>query len=134
MKSFRKQPSFSSPSPGRRNGSLFAIVPVLTNIIAVIVFIAAYYYVFVQRQMYPEYSLYAYWGLKVLIAYNILVASMRSLWAPLLALAVGVAGLYVNSVTAVPYILSYLNISSADAWQVIGAGIIGALITLAMKL
>jgi hypothetical protein len=113
----------------------FAIVPILLNIITIVLLGGVYYYI-VTHQLFPDYQNYIYWTINVLISYNILVASARSIWAPMFSLLLGAGGIFVslffvNSDTTIP-VISYLT--SAQCWQLIVLGVAGLLITFALRL
>jgi hypothetical protein len=109
----------------------FAITPILINLIAVAVLIAAYCYI-ISAHILPAYQNYIYWAVNILVSYNILAASARSLIAPILSIIVGSLGIFANSSTTSIAFLSALT--SAQCWQLAILGIVGLLITFALRL
>jgi hypothetical protein len=110
-RSFLRQPSDDEGKP------LFPIATILINIIAIAVFIAAYWYV-KKLNLIPDYINFAYWAMNVLVTYNIIAGSARSLVMPLLALAI--AG-------AAYYFASQYNIYYMTQNEIIQLGVVGAI-------
>ena len=106
---------------------LFAIKSILVNIIAIAVLLTAYYYI-LKGNLFLDYQDYIYWGVNVLISYNILVASARTFVAPILTLAIGLGFLF----TSMSYDINL--VSTAECWQIIVLGVVGFLITILLKL
>lgn len=102
------------------------ISSILINLIAIAVFIGAYYYFIVQQGMFSDWATYIYWGMKVLVGYNIIAASARSLLAPILTALIGIASL------AAPYIQMISPISASDTWQLLAMSIVGLVIYIAV--
>jgi hypothetical protein len=109
----------------------FDIMPILLNIIAAVVLGGIYYYT-VKNNLFPAYQNYIYWTVNIIISYNILAASARSLWAPLISVIIGGAGIFfANSSTVIPFISS---LTPAQCWQFAALGVAGLLITFALRL
>jgi hypothetical protein len=109
----------------------FAIMPILLNIIAVVV-LGGFYYFIVKNELFPAYLNYIYWTINIIISYNILAASARSLWAPLISVLLGGAGIFfANSSTVIPLVSA---LTAAQCWQLAALGVAGLLITFALRL
>ncbi|EKD54179.1 MAG: hypothetical protein ACD_60C00119G0025 [uncultured bacterium] len=104
----------------------FAIIPVIPPIFISAALFYAYYYIRDQNFL-PLWMNYIYWGVKIIIALQIVLASARSLWGPIIAVALGFLNLYWIQTTGLA------PISSEDAWQLITLGGFGFLITIIMK-
>lgn len=129
MKSNRNRRFLNTPvTTDDEKKSVLNISSILINVIAVAALIGIYYYV-VTYNVYEEKQTYIYWIINVLISYNILVASTRSVWAPLLSVLGGVFGIYE---LGSPHAISFLT--SAECWQLAILGVIGLLITFSLRL
>jgi hypothetical protein len=106
---------------------LFPIVPILINIIAIVVLSVGYYYAS-QNYIFADYQTYIYWAVNVLITYNIVAASAKSLIAPILALLVALVSIYLANT----YNINFL--SYAEFWQLIIVSVIGFLISIMLRL
>lgn len=109
---------------------LFGILCIIPNVIAIAVFIGAYYYFIYSQQLFPDYTSYIYWTMKILVGYNIIAASARSFVAPILTIGCAVLCLF----TSEYYAITLVAITSAEAYQLILIGVIGLLITIMLKL
>ena len=110
----------------------FAISTILLNLIAIVVLGGVYYFI-VTHELFPSYQNYIYWTINVLISYNIIIASTRSLWAPLLSTAVGALGIYSHSSSSM--LLDILRpLTDAQCWQLAILGVVGLLICFALRL
>ena len=107
--------------------NLFALRPIIINIIAIIVMAVAYYFI-IRGNLFPDYQTYIYWIVNVVISYNILIAAARTFLGPILTLAAGLGFLF----TSMFYNINLL--SSAECWQLIVLGVVGFLITILLKL
>jgi hypothetical protein len=110
----------------------FAIIPILLNVIAIVVLAGVYVYM-TNHYILTAYATYLYWTVNVLISYNILVSSVRSIVLPLIALAAGGLGVYgyTYAGATIPA-LSFL--SFAQCWQLAILGVIGLLICFTIRL
>jgi hypothetical protein len=118
--------AFLRQTPDDDGKPLFAFVPIIINIIAIAVFIAAYWYVHLLHLI-PDYINVAYWAMNVLVTYNIIAASARSLLAPILALLVAGAAYFV----AIQYNMVYLT--QAEIIQLAIVGAIGVVVTFMLR-
>ncbi len=119
MKSYKKMPH-------HHNGSLFSFTAILPHIILVIAALAGYYYIN-SRGLFPAWSQYIYYGLKIFIVLEIILASARSLLAPIITLVTGLIILFFDP------IYKFALVSTADGWQLIIVAIIGYLVMLIVK-
>lgn len=126
MKSNRNR-AFLKNVPTREEKNWFAIGPILPNIIAIIIIIGAYWYVY-SHYLFIDYTRYIYWTMNVLVTYNIVAASARSFVAPVLAVVIALATYFTISA----YGFSYLT--TMEFWQLLIVGIIGFFIAAALKL
>jgi hypothetical protein len=109
------------------NKSWFAFTPIISNIVIIAVTLAIYY-VFVISELFPDWANVIYWVVKIIIAFQIIIASARSLIAPALSLLAGWSLMFMLQV----YNLSF--VSTADAWQLIIVSGIGFVITILVRL
>jgi hypothetical protein len=109
----------------------FDILPIIMNLVAIAVLALAYWYM-VSHQLFPDYMNYIYWTINVLITYNILAASARSLWAPILSILFGSLGVFTRWTTSSIAIMSVLT--PAQCWQLAILGVVGLLITFSLRL
>jgi hypothetical protein len=118
---------FSARPPMDDKKELFPIVPILLNIVIIIVCVAAYFYV-LRVNLAPDYQVYIYWAVNIIISINILAASAKSFIMPVLATIIGIGaliGLYNYGVQIV---------TLAEAWQIFVLGIVGLLISSSTRL
>ncbi len=109
-----------------QNG-LFDLQPIIINIIAIIILVGAYF-IILQKDMFDPYLTYIYWTVNVLVSYNIIAASARSLLAPLLALGISLVLYYALTKYGV------VILSIKELWQLFGLAIVGFFLTLFLKL
>ena len=109
----------------RISGSPFAIKPLFSRVLVIAVVVALFYGI-IREGFFPLWTTYIEWGVRVIIAYEILIGSCRTLLAPLLAGVAG-AGMYIFCEGSQ---YSYLLVSTASAWQLMITAVIGALITI----
>jgi hypothetical protein len=114
-------------TPFKEKKPLFAILPILINLIVIAVLIAVYY-VIIHANFLPDYQTYIYWTVNVLISYNILAASARSFLAPIVTILI--AGFIL--ITIYSYNGAYLSVN--EDWQLLGVGVVGLLISFAQLL
>lgn len=105
----------------------FSVTPIIPNIIVIAIALGIYYFL-ISHYLFPEWLNVIFWVVKIIIAFEIIRASARSLVAPLLALSIGLLLLFAIQV----YYLS--AISSSDAWQLIMMSGVGFIITVLVKL
>jgi hypothetical protein len=106
--------------------SLFSLGPILGNVIVCGLVIAAYFYI-TSHYLFAEWPLTVFWGSRVLIAFNILSASARSLLAPVLTVLASI-GVYF-SVTH--YHIDLLTIT--DAKQLGLMAVMGFIVTFLLR-
>lgn len=107
------------------NGPLFDFFPIIHRIIIVAIIVYAYYWI-VSNYIFLDWLQYIDYGVKIIIIYEILAGSMRTMLAPVLGLLCGLAML----VAADGYGYSNLFISSTNGWGLIIVSILGSLITI----
>jgi hypothetical protein len=122
---FDKQPAYWERMTKRR--SLFAITPIIPHFFIVAIVLVIYYYI-TNHGLFPEWADYIYWGLKIIIGFEVLAAAARSFWGPILALLCGLGFIFSMQV----YNLQIVTL--ADAWQLIIIAAIGFLVTIIVKL
>lgn len=107
---------------------LFSLRPILPQL-AIIAVCVSFYYAMIHFYLFFAWGFYIYYALKLVIAYEILVASVRSLLVPLCSLILGLAVLlFTNCI--------YLNtlMNTDTAWQLSATGLAGVLIGLFVEL
>lgn len=112
---------------GNNNG-MFSITRILPHLILIAIAIAAYYYFIYSQGMFSEWSDYIYWGVKIFIALEIILASGRSFMAPVLGLIAGVVILFSQQ------LFGFNVLTLGDTWQLIIVSIAGFFITYYVKL
>ncbi|MEO8401293.1 MAG: hypothetical protein ABI597_05770 [Gammaproteobacteria bacterium] len=122
-----QRPIFKSNRPFEVNRNWFAILSILPQIIIAGLFFGIFYYIN-NHGLFTQWIDYINWTIKIIIAFQLLIASARSLIAPLLALALAGIDLYFIQSTGDAWL------SSSDAWELIIAGVIGLMITIIVKL
>ncbi len=105
----------------------FAITPLILRVIFIAIVLAGYYYI-LNKGYFPEWIDYIYIGVKIIIAYQVIVGASQTLLIPLLALAIGLVNLFTIQIYHITLI------SPADAWQLIIAAVIGFIIAIIIKL
>jgi hypothetical protein len=118
---------FSARPPMDSKKDLFPIVPILINIITIVVLSLAYFYV-VNGNLFPDYQLYVYWAVNIIISYNVLVGSAKSFVMSVVATLAGIAAL----VGLYNYNIDILTL--AQSWQIFALGIAGLLISSSTRL
>jgi hypothetical protein len=111
----------------KKGSRVFAIGPIIPHLIIIAIVWGIYYYIVINNY-FPEWPDYIYWGTKIIIGFEILAASARSLWGPILGVIAGVVLLFTIQV----YDISL--ITTTDAWQIIAASLVGFLVTIIIKL
>jgi hypothetical protein len=126
MKSNRNR-VFLKTTPPKDEKHLFAITPIIPNIIAIAILATAYWYMN-TRYLFLDYQTIAYWVVNVLITYNIIAASAKSFAGPILALLTAFSSMFIT-------MQLNLNIfTPAEFWQLIIVSIIGFIVTIILKL
>ena len=126
MKSNRNRVFLKNDS-SHEEKSWFNIVPILPNIIFVAIIIAAYWYIH-THYLFPDYINIIYWVVNVLVTYNLIAASARSIIAPLLGFAIAL----LCELYAKQYGVDIL--SQAEFWQLVVTSAIGIIIAFILKL
>ncbi len=121
-----RNPAYWERLSKRRTG-LFALTPIIVDILIIAALLAGYHYI-MTRGLFPEWLTYIYWTMKVVVAFEVLAASARSMLAPLLGLIAGVGILYAIQV------YDFSLFTTPDAWQLIVVSLIGFLVTIVVKL
>lgn len=107
------------------HGPLFNIFPIIHRII-IVAFVVFVYYWLVSNYLFLDWIKYIDYAVKIIIVYEIIAGSMRTLLAPLLGVLCGVAML----IACDGYGYTNVFISTVNAWGLIIVSIIGSLITL----
>lgn len=107
---------------------LFTLQPILPHLLVIAVCIGLYY-TMIHFYLFFEWGFFIYYAIKLVIAYEILIASVRSLLPPIGALFLGLAVLLFTN-------CNFLNtLMDADtAWQLAAIGLAGILIALFLEL
>ncbi len=119
------RPLFTDKNNGAQRG-LFAIVPIIPQIIIIAIVTGAYYYI-TSKGLFPLWSKYIYYGTKIIIGFEVLIASAKSLVVPLLAIGLGGLGLYMLQIHSMNYF------ASDDAWHLIFVGVAGLFLTFIVR-
>jgi hypothetical protein len=109
--------------PSESTGFFTQLFSIFPNLIIIAAALGAYYYV-TEHNLYSEYNTYMFWGMKILVGFNIIAASARTFIASFLALGAG-AGFLV----AAKY-YHMLIIPMSEAWQIIVVAVVGLVIKL----
>jgi len=108
------------------NHGLFAIAPIIPQIIIIAIVFSVYYYIN-AKGYFPLWTNYIYYGVKIIIALEIIIAGAKSLVGPLLAIVLGALNLYLLQVQDIGYI------STDDSWQLIVIGAIAFILTFIVR-
>lgn len=123
---FDKKPEYWQ-SMTKRNRGIFNFTSIIPHLIVTAIVIGIYYYI-TKNGYFPEWSDYIYWGVKIIIGFQVLAAAARSLWGPIIGILSGLGILF-----SIPmYNISFA--SPADAWQLIIVSIVGVLVTVIVKM
>lgn len=127
MKHHRK-PLFKHNEMDRayKRHSLFAFTSVIPQIIIIAIVFGCYYYIHLKGY-FPHWITFMTYGVKAIIALEILIAAAKSLIVPLLAIALGGVNLYLIQNAQIE------TISNNDSWQLIIMGIIGIIFTFMVR-
>lgn len=107
--------------------SLFSILSIIPQILICAVVFGLYLFI-VSHEYFPLWIAYIYYGVKFIIALQIIIAAARSFVGSGLALALGALNLYWLQ------IYDSALLTASDAWQLIGIAIAGFFITLLVKI
>jgi hypothetical protein len=107
---------------------LFGFKPIVPHLIIVAIALAAFY-VIAKNNLFLSWLIYIYYAAKVLIIFEIIIASARSFLAPILGI---VAALGILSIEYFYTTLSMVSVT--DGWQLLIASAIGLLISVLMRL
>lgn len=110
-----------------KKSRLFAVLPIIPHLIIIALVFGGYYYI-TQNNLFPLWSTYIYWGMKLIIGFEILAIAALSLWGPILALLTGLSILFTTQVYDINLV------TSADGWQLIIVSLIGLIVTIIIKL
>ena len=123
----RERPLFKRNEMDKTNyNGLFAIRPILSQIVIIAIIFGIYSYIN-AKGYFPHWKTYIYYGIKGLIAAEVLIAATKSLTGPLLAMLIGGVTLYLFQTNAL------LIISTNDSWQLIIIGAVACLLTLVIR-
>ena len=107
--------------------SWFGFLPIISNLVVIAIALAIYY-VFVVDHLFPDWVHVIYWAVKIVIAFEIIIAAARSLIVSILALLSGLLILFMIQI----YYITFAT--TADAWQLIIMSIIGFVITVLVRI
>lgn len=107
--------------------NLFSFKRIIPNIIIVIIILALYYLYLHQHSYFLEWDKQIGWAVKIILAYEILESSARSLLAPIFTLLIGFV-LY-----AIDFLYQIDWITSDVTWEVIIIALLGFLVTIIVK-
>jgi hypothetical protein len=102
------------------NKSLFDFFPILPHIIIIAAALGGYYFIR-ENGLFYDWQTFIYYGLKALIALEIILASARSFLAP------DLTGQLISDYTSD-------LITSVDGWQLLVVSMVGLLITALIRL
>lgn len=127
----QKQDAYRRPPPGQKRPvpkkrELFAIAPLIPHLFIIAIACGIYYFIF-KNQYFPYWITYIYWGVKIIVGFEVLAAAASTLWGPILGIISGVLILFANQVYASTLF------TAADAWQLIIVSAIGFLVTIKLK-
>lgn len=123
---FDKNSRFDQNSSKKDRG-LFLFTPIIPHLFFTAVVLGIYYFI-ISNNYFPAWTDYIFWGVKIIIAFQILAAAAISFWGPIIGLLTGIGILFSIQI----YNISL--VTSADAWQLIVASLLGILVTLAIKM
>ena len=118
---FKHNQSIYSTGPG-----LFPVVSIIPQIIIIEIVIAAYWFI-LKKDWFPLWINYIYWGVKAIIALEIIVAAGRSLVLSIVAMILGGIAIYLIQTQG------FSLITSNDAWQLAIMGAVGFVITFIVR-
>lgn len=98
--------------------NMYAILPLIPRIIIIAIVASTYYYIN-THYLFTQWEPYLYYGVKIIIAYQILRASARTMLAPILTVIAAFLLLFIDQ------IFQFETIHASDALQLIIVAIIG---------
>ena len=124
----RKRPLFKQNEldTAQNGNGLFSIIAIIPQILICAIVFGAYYYIN-SKGMFSLWMNYITYGVKFIIALEIIVAAAKSLTGPLLAIALGALSLYFLRTQGLELI------SPNDAVQLMIMGGIGIIITFIVR-
>lgn len=122
-----QRPIFKSNRPLDINRNWFAITSIILPTIIAGLFFGVFYYIN-NHGLFTQWIDYINWTIKIIIALQIIIASARSLIAPLLTLALAGLDFYFIQTTGDAWL------SSSDAWELLIVGVVGLMITVIVKM
>ena len=124
-----KTPLFKRNEMDRANNQngLFAIIPIIPQIIIIAIVIACYYYIS-NTDYFVVWLKYFYYAVKTIIAIEILIGAGKSLTLPLLAVLFGMLNLYFIQANN-----ALVTLSSDNSWHLIIIGGIGIVLTFIVR-
>lgn len=105
----------------------FALGPIIPNAIIIAVVLGVYFFL-ASNYLFPDWISIIYWTAKVIVGFEIIRASARSLAAPILTLAAGLLLLFMMQV----YNINLVTMS--DAWQLLIMAGVGFVIAILVRL
>lgn len=110
-----------------RDKSWFLFVPIIPNIVIITIAVGIYYLI-ATNNLFVDWLNVIFWIVKIIIAFEIITGSARSLLAPILAFISGLLLMYILQV----YNMDFISIS--DAKQLLAMSGVGFVITLLVRL
>jgi hypothetical protein len=121
MRSNRNR-AFLKNTPPSDHKDYLAVISILPNLIFVAVIIAAYWYMY-THYLFTDYINYIYWTVNVLVTYNIIAASARSIIPPILALITAAVVFFAPTLIA---------LTMPEFYQLLVVGIIGVIVSIVL--
>ncbi len=112
--------------PSSKYSGLFALTPVIPQILIIAIVFGLFRY-FQLSDYFSQWMTYIYYGVKVIIALEIIIAGAKSLFVPILAIVLGALNLYYMQAKNLTYI------SMNDSRQLIIIGAIAFVITFIVR-
>lgn len=124
-----KKPLFKRNEMDRANNQngLFAIIPIIPQIIIIAVVIASYYYIS-TKGYFALWLTYIYYAVKAIVAIEILIGAGKSLTLPILAILFGIFNLYFIQVNE-----QLVTLSANNSRHLIIIGGIGIILTFIVR-
>jgi len=128
MKHYKK-PLFKRNEMDRANNQhgLFAIIPIIPQIIIIAIVIACYYYIS-TTDYFVVWLTNIYYAVKAIVAIEILIGAGKSLTLPILAILFGMLNLYFIQVDH-----AFVTLSANNSWHLIMIGGIGIVLTFIVR-
>lgn len=106
---------------------LFDVLPLIPRLLIIAIALGIYYFIS-TRYLFNEWETYIYYGVRIIIAYQILRGSAQTLLAPILTLVIALTLLTTDSTYHIN------GITTNDMWQLAIVGILGFFVTIFAKL